>query len=68
MHQPTVRIWIGPHSHAVAYPVRGARQLNIVLLVRDNNYLRGPRIQSGGGFGWDEEISRGAGSNVRRIY
>ncbi|KAK9413323.1 putative Major facilitator superfamily (MFS) profile domain-containing protein [Seiridium unicorne] len=36
MHEPTVRIWVGPRSHAVAYPVRGARQLNIVLLVQDD--------------------------------
>lgn len=36
MHDPMVRIWIGPGSHAVAYPVRGAKQINVVLLVQDN--------------------------------
>ncbi|KAI1495692.1 hypothetical protein F5X99DRAFT_402723 [Biscogniauxia marginata] len=36
MHEPMIRIWIGPRSHAVAYPVRGTRQLNIVLLVQDD--------------------------------
>ncbi|XXH00740.1 hypothetical protein Hte_007090 [Hypoxylon texense] len=36
MHTPMVRIWIGPGSHAVAYPVRGTKQINIVLLVQDN--------------------------------
>ncbi|KAI0873111.1 hypothetical protein GGS24DRAFT_517929 [Hypoxylon argillaceum] len=36
MRDLKIRIWIGPGSHAVAYPVRGSSQMNVVLLVQDN--------------------------------
>ncbi|TGJ85735.1 hypothetical protein E0Z10_g3033 [Xylaria hypoxylon] len=36
MQDLKIRIWIGPGSHAVAYPVRRSSQMNIVLLVHDD--------------------------------
>ncbi|KAI1461842.1 FAD/NAD(P)-binding domain-containing protein [Annulohypoxylon moriforme] len=34
--KPTLDIWIGPHSHAVGYSLRGGTEFNIVLLVPDD--------------------------------
>jgi salicylate hydroxylase len=34
--EQSMRIWLGIGSHAVAYPVRQAKQLNIVLIVEDD--------------------------------
>ncbi|YAL83264.1 FAD-dependent monooxygenase [Dermacoccaceae bacterium W4C1] len=31
--EPVVRIWVGPGSHAVMYPIRGGEMLNIVAVV-----------------------------------
>jgi 2-polyprenyl-6-methoxyphenol hydroxylase-like FAD-dependent oxidoreductase len=28
-----VQLWMGPHAHLVAYPISGARQLNVVAIV-----------------------------------
>jgi salicylate hydroxylase len=28
-----VQLWMGPHAHLVAYPISGARQINIVVVV-----------------------------------
>ncbi len=28
-----VRLWMGPHAHLVAYPIAGARQINVVAVV-----------------------------------
>ncbi|KAI2473581.1 FAD/NAD(P)-binding domain-containing protein [Annulohypoxylon bovei var. microspora] len=33
---PSITIWIGPHSHAVGYSLRGGTEFNIVLLVPDD--------------------------------
>ena len=33
---PSIRIWMGPQAHAVAYSLRGGQFLNVVLLVRDD--------------------------------
>ncbi|MBR7742521.1 FAD-dependent monooxygenase [Phycicoccus sp. BSK3Z-2] len=40
--EPVVRIWVGPGSHAVVYPIRGGEMLNIVAVVPS----------SGGGEDW----------------
>ncbi|XDG06961.1 hypothetical protein ABKA04_006576 [Annulohypoxylon sp. FPYF3050] len=36
LSKPTLDIWLGPHSHAVGYSLRGATEFNIVLLVPDD--------------------------------
>lgn len=36
MAQPISSLWFGPQAHAVAYPVRGGKLLNIILLVMDD--------------------------------
>ena len=33
---PSIRIWMGPQAHAVAYSLCGGQVLNVVLLVRDD--------------------------------
>jgi salicylate hydroxylase len=33
---PKLHFWIGPSAHVVAYPMRGGRMYNLVLLVPDN--------------------------------
>ncbi|KAL8792762.1 MAG: hypothetical protein Q9195_004649 [Heterodermia aff. obscurata] len=33
---PSIRIWMGPQAHAVAYSLLGGEILNVVLLVRDD--------------------------------
>ncbi len=38
---PEVTAWLGPHLHAVTYPVRGGSLLNVVCVVRQR--LDGPR-------------------------
>jgi salicylate hydroxylase len=35
LEEPGIHIWVGPGAHAVAYSVRGARWINLVLLVPD---------------------------------
>ena len=30
---PRVQLWMGPHAHLVAYPISGARQINVVAVV-----------------------------------
>ncbi|KAI1209037.1 FAD/NAD(P)-binding domain-containing protein [Annulohypoxylon truncatum] len=34
--KPSLDIWLGPHSHAVGYSLRGGTEFNIVLLVPDD--------------------------------
>ena len=34
--RPGIRIWMGPHAHAVAYSLLGGQMLNVVLLVPDD--------------------------------
>ncbi|MEY4712165.1 MAG: hypothetical protein RIS88_1615, partial [Pseudomonadota bacterium] len=36
-----VTVWLGPHLHAVTYPVRGGALLNVVCVVRQS--VQGPR-------------------------
>lgn len=36
VQEPAVRFWIGPHSHVVAYSMRGGTMYNVVLLVPDD--------------------------------
>lgn len=33
-----VTVWVGPHRHAVTYPVRGGRQMNFVGAVEDESW------------------------------
>lgn len=33
---PKLHFWIGPGAHVVAYPIRGGKMYNLVLLVPDN--------------------------------
>ena len=30
---PRVQLWMGPNAHLVAYPISGARQINVVAIV-----------------------------------
>lgn len=36
MAQPMTNLWYGPQAHAVSYPLRGGKLLNIALLVMDD--------------------------------
>lgn len=42
-----VNVWLGPRMHAVAYPVRGGSQLNVVVIVQGRS--RGPAED------WDQQ-------------
>lgn len=44
-HVPEVTAWLGPHLHAVTYPVRGGSMLNVACFVEQA--VQGPRQ------GWD---------------
>ncbi|KAI1827781.1 hypothetical protein F4861DRAFT_549140 [Xylaria intraflava] len=64
VRKPSVNIWIGPRSHAVAYSMRGGTMFNVVLIVPDD-LPEGVRRQPGSTEqmmalfdGWDPILNR----------
>jgi salicylate hydroxylase len=70
--RPGIRIWMGPHAHAVAYSLLGGQMMNIVLLVPDD---LPPKVAKASGDvnemaklfeGWDPLLAN-ALSHVKRV-
>lgn len=51
LRSQVVTAWMGPHFHAVQYPVRGGEWLNVVVIVRGN--------VAGDPAGWDHSANAG---------
>ena len=48
-----VCVWLGPHMHAVAYPVRSGAQLNLVMIVQASDNARTRPLEDGL---WDQRV------------
>ncbi|KAK2002223.1 FAD/NAD(P)-binding domain-containing protein [Colletotrichum falcatum] len=59
-----VTIWLGPNRHTVLYPVKGGRELNLVLIRPDNMKASENRVECDIGemresyAGWDETLTK----------
>jgi len=56
---PEVRVWLGPHLHAVQYPVRGGEWLNLVVIVQgDPDWLQAANGTPGQLANWNQQAKR----------
>lgn len=51
-----IRAWLGPKRHAVAYPIRAGRALNLVLITGDGGDANGARRLSQDFSRWDAQL------------
>ncbi|MGB3186970.1 MAG: FAD-dependent monooxygenase [Ornithinimicrobium sp.] len=62
--EPAIRIWVGPGSHAVVYPIRGGEMLNIVAVVPSSHPSEDWTTTTpvdellGSYLGWDDLLTR----------
>ncbi|WAP67269.1 FAD-dependent monooxygenase [Jiella pelagia] len=51
-----IRAWLGPRRHAVAYPIRAGRAVNLVMIAQTDESPNAARNLSAGFSNWDEQL------------